>query len=114
MPLSEEEKRILDEIERNLEREDPRLAKEVGETTIYRHALGSLRWSVVLIVAGLAVILGTLRIHYLLALGGVALMVIGGLGVERNLSVMGRAGLQQMSSAIRSASQPPAKDETTD
>lgn len=104
MPLSDEEKRILDEIERNLQREDPRLAREVGERSIYRHALGSMRWMVLMLVMGMAVVVGTLRVHYLLALCGVALMIAGGLGVERNLSVMGRAGFRQLSDAIRQSS----------
>ncbi len=114
MPLSDEEKRILDEIERNLQREDPRLAREVGERSIYRHALGSMRWMVMMLILGLAIVVATLRVHYLLALCGVALMIAGGLGVERNLSLMGRAGFRHLSDAIRQSSTDRSDSEATD
>ncbi|MEM7339120.1 MAG: DUF3040 domain-containing protein [Actinomycetota bacterium] len=103
MPLSEDEQRILAEIEKNLHESDPRLAKEVGETTVYRHALGSLKWSVTGFVIGLVVMVSTLQIHFLLAFVGFLLMLISALGFERNLRMMGRAGLNQVSNAFRSA-----------
>ena len=103
MPLSEDEQRILDEIEKNLHESDPRLAKEVSETTVYRHALGSLKWSVLGFVAGLAVMIATLQIHFMLAFCGFLMMLASALGFERNLRLMGRAGIQQVSSAFRAA-----------
>lgn len=103
MPLSEDEQRILAEIEKNLHESDPRLAKEVGETTIYRHALGSLKWSVLGFIVGVSVMVATLQIHYLFAFGGFLIMLISALGFERNLRMMGRAGINQVSSAFRAA-----------
>lgn len=103
MPLSEDEQRILAEIEKSLHESDPRLAKEVGETTVYRHALGSLKWSVVGFVIGLAFMVATLQIHYLLAFCGFLVMLVSLLGLERNVRMMGRAGMNQVSSAFRAA-----------
>ena len=103
MPLSEDEQRILAEIEKSLHESDPRLAKEVGETTIYRHALGSLKWSVLGFIAGVAVMVATLQIHYMVAFCGFLMMLVSALGFERNLRVMGRAGINQVSSAFRAA-----------
>ena len=103
MPLSEDEQRILSEIEKHLEESDPRLAREVSETTVYRHALGSMKWSTALLVVGAAVMIGTLRIHFLVAFVGFLIMLVGALGFERNLRLMGRAGMTQVSSAIRAA-----------
>lgn len=103
MPLSEDEQRILAEIEKNLHESDPRLAKEVGETTVYRHALGSLKWSVLGFIVGVSVMVATLQIHYLFAFGGFLIMLISALGFERNLRMMGRAGINQVSSAFRAA-----------
>jgi len=116
MPLSENEQNILDEIERHLHQTDPDLVREVGETTVYGHALSSLRWSVVGLLAGLIVMLGTLQIHFLIAFGGFLLMLLSGMGLERNFRLMGRAGLNQVSSAIRanaapSQAEPEAADE---
>ena len=103
MPLSEDEQRILAEIERNLHESDPRLAKEVGETTVYRHALGSLKWSVLGFIIGVAVMVATLQIHFMIAFCGFLLMLLSALGFERNLRLMGRAGINQVSSAFRAA-----------
>jgi tetrahydromethanopterin S-methyltransferase subunit B len=103
MPLSEDEQRILDEIERSLHESDPRLAREVSEKTIYRHALGSLKWSVLGFVIGLALMVATLPVHFMLAFAGFLVMMISALGFERNLRVMGRAGIQQVSTAFRTA-----------
>ena len=51
MPLSEEEQRILSEIESQLRASDPDLARQVGSTTIYSHALRQLRWGIVGFIA---------------------------------------------------------------
>ncbi len=103
MPLSEDEQRILAEIEKNLHESDPRLAREVSETTIYRHALGSLKWSVLGMVLGVVVMVATLQIHYLVAFGGFLLALVSAIGLERNLRLMGRAGVDQFSRAFRAA-----------
>ncbi len=103
MPLSEDEQRILAEIEKSLHESDPRLAKEVGETTVYRHALGSLKWSVLGFLVGVAAMIATLQIHFMLAFCGFLMMLLSALGFERNLRLMGRAGLNQVSSAFRAA-----------
>lgn len=103
MPLSENEQKILAEIEKHLHESDPRLAREVSETTVYRHALGSLRWTVTGFVVGLALMVALLQVHYLFAFLGFLLMLVCALGFERNVRLMGRAGIQQVSTAFRSA-----------
>lgn len=103
MPLSENEQRILDEIERNLHETDPRLAKEVSETTVYRHAIGSLKWTVVGFIVGLVIMVSTLQIHFLLAFAGFFVMLVSALGLERNLRMMSRAGINKVSDAIKTA-----------
>ncbi len=103
MPLSEDERRILAEIERQLEQSDPGLVREVAQTTVYRHALGSIKWSVLGFVAGVAVMVGTLQIHFALAFCGFLLMLVSALRFERDLRRMGRAGLASVSSSLRNA-----------
>ncbi len=103
MPLSEDEQRILAEIEKNLHESDPRLAREVSETTVYRHALGSLKWSVMGAVLGIVVMIATLQIHFLLAFCGFLLMLASAIGFERNLRLMGKAGVDHFSRAFRAA-----------
>lgn len=103
MPLSENEQRILDEIERHLHETDPRLAREVSETTVYRHAIGSLKWTIIGVVVGLVIMVSTLQTHYVLAFAGFLVMLASALGLERNLRMMSRAGLNKVSDAIKTA-----------
>lgn len=103
MPLSDNEQNILDEIERHLHASDPQLAREVSETTVYRHALGSLKWLVVAFILGVVVMVAGLTAHYLVGFFGFLLMLFAALGFERNLRMMGRASLQSVSSAFRAA-----------
>lgn len=103
MPLSENEQKILLEIEKHLQESDPRLAREVGETTIYRHAMGSVRWSVFGFIVGLGLMISTLQIHFAFAFVGFLIMFLSALALERNLRMMGKAGMDQVTSAIRAA-----------
>ena len=59
MPLSEDEQRILQEIEANLTASDPRLVQQVSETTLYRHATRAIKWAVFGFVAGLVLLVFT-------------------------------------------------------
>ena len=67
MPLSEDEKRILSEIETQLRETDPDLADQVSKTTVYRDAFGKLRWAIVAFVLCLAASVLLLSVNYLLA-----------------------------------------------
>jgi hypothetical protein len=44
-PLSEHEQRILEDIERSLQQEDPRLAQTVSDTSLYTHLAKRIRWA---------------------------------------------------------------------
>ena len=65
VPLSEDEQRILSEIEQQLYESDPELAREVGSTTVYTHASRNLRWAVVGFIIGLAVMVLTLSLIHI-------------------------------------------------
>ena len=103
MPLSDNEQNILNEIERQLVESDPRLAREVSETTVYRHALGSMKWIGVAFAVGLIVMVAGLTVHFMVGFLGFMLMLVAALGFERNLRLMGRAGLQSVSTAFKAA-----------
>ena len=101
MPLSEDEQRILSEIESQLRESDPDLAHQVSSTTVYTDAFGKLRWTIVgFIVALLASVL-LLSVSYLLAFVGFLGMFACALYIERNLRRVGRAGMQEATQAIR-------------
>lgn len=103
MPLSEEEQRIIDEIELQLRASDPELVREVGSTTIYRHAGRNLKWSGLGFVAGVAFMIATLAVSPLLAFAGFLAMLGAAILFERNLRKMGRAGWHQWSETVRSS-----------
>ncbi len=102
MPLSDNEQKILLEIEKHLHESDPHLSK-VGEATIYRQVMGSARWNVLGFLVGLGLMVGTLQIHFMLAFGGFLVMLLSALALERNMRLMGRAGVNQVASAFRAA-----------
>ena len=59
MPLSEDEQRILREIEENLSATDPKLVQQVSDTTLYRHSARVIKWAVVGFIAGLLLMIFT-------------------------------------------------------
>jgi hypothetical protein len=103
VPLSEDEQRILSEIEQQLYQSDPALARDIADTTIYSHAYRNLKWSLLGFVAGLVALILTLGTSYLLAFGGFLIMLVSALAVERNARRLGKAGMQQMTQSMKAA-----------
>ena len=100
MPLSEDEERILKDIEREFYENDPAFAREVGETTLYRHAWRNIKLSLVGFVVGLAALVVALPVWYF-AFGGFLIMLACALVIERNARKMGRAGLESVTKTIK-------------
>ncbi|HET6774089.1 MAG TPA: DUF3040 domain-containing protein [Acidimicrobiales bacterium] len=101
MPLSEDEERILQEIAQRFYEDDPTFAREVSETTLYRHTVRRMKWSVVGLVAGAVFLVASLSTSYQLSFAGFLLMLVCALVFERNLRKLGRAGLDQLSRTVR-------------
>ena len=102
MPLSEDEQRILSEIEQQLYKTDPALAREVSETTIYRHAFRNMKWAALGFVSGVILMILLLSTSYLLSFGGFLLMLVSLLYFEHNARRLGRAGLEHVTQTMRS------------
>ena len=102
VPLSEDEQRILSEIEAKLYETDPSLAKEVGSTTVYTAGLRSLRWAILGFLAGLVGMIATLSISYWFAFVGFLVMLGSALVIERSLRGLGRVGMDQLTQSLRS------------
>jgi Protein of unknown function (DUF3040) len=78
MPLNEREERILEEIERNLYAEDPKLAQTVAKTSLGARTKRRTRFAAVGFVIGLIIMLGTFtRLWYLAGLGFILMVVSG-------------------------------------
>lgn len=104
MPLSEDEQRILSEIEAKLYETDPSLSKEVGSTTVYTAGLRSVRVATVGFIAGLLVMIFMLSISYWFAFVGFLIMLGTALVIERNARSLGRVGLDQLTQSIKASS----------
>jgi hypothetical protein len=102
VPLSEDEQRILHEIEQQFYETDPDLARTVGSTSVYRHYLRSLKWASLAFVLGIVVLVYTLIAYgYLAAFVGFLIMLGSALWFERSARKLGRAGLQQVTASMR-------------
>ena len=97
MPLSEDEQRILNEIEENLSATDPKLVQQVSDTTLYRHAA-----RVVGFIAGLLLMIFTFTTTLILGILGFVVMLGCALAIEHNVRKLGRAGFESLTSSMRS------------
>jgi len=104
MPLSEDEQRILSQIEQQLHETDPALAKEVATTTVYTHSARNIKWSILGFIVGLVTIVLTLSVSFWLAFIGFVMMLAAALLFEQNLRRLGRAGMNQLSMNVQSGS----------
>jgi Protein of unknown function (DUF3040) len=93
MPLTPHEQRILEEIERRLAEEDPRLVESVSKATVAAHALRRIRWALAGFVVGF-VLLVLFVASIWFAVGGFALMLASGLVIYHYLKRMGRDQLR--------------------
>lgn len=100
MPLSDHEQRILEEIEKRLQEEDPRLADTVGRTSPHSHAVRRVRWGAVLFVGGFVMLL-LFAVSVWVAIAGFAVMLGAALYVYRNLRGLGLEHIQDAGQAGR-------------
>ena len=100
MPLSEDEQRILSEIERSFYENDPAFARQVSSTTVYSHARRNLKWATAGFVAGLAVMVVSFASSLLLGVAGFGVMLASAVWFERNLRRMGKAGWKSVSKSM--------------
>jgi uncharacterized membrane protein len=104
VPLSEEEQKILHEIEQQLYESDHAFADKVRSTTLFRHAGRNLKWSALGFVAGLALLISSFASSVALGFGGFLVMLASAFVFERNLRKMGKAGWQQVTESVRAGS----------
>ena len=76
MPLDDREQRILEEIERQFYQDDPKLAETVRDARLASVTGARLKWAVLGLVVGFALMVGFFTRVTLVALVGFALMVV--------------------------------------
>jgi len=99
MPLSENEQRILQEIEQDFYESDPEFAREVGETTLYRHSWRTIKWALFGVAIGVGLLIAALSVHFVLSFLFGSVIII-----ERSARKLGRAGLAQVTGNMRATS----------
>jgi hypothetical protein len=93
--LSDDEQRILREIEDQL-KSDEKFASAVSSSGLYRHSARKVWWLMVGMVVSLFAVVVALQIHYLLAFAAFVVMLGCALMIERQLRLIGRAGVQDL------------------
>lgn len=103
MPLSEDEQRILHQIEQQFYEHDPVLAGELENTSLWRHAFRQLKMAVALFFAGLAGLVVALATNtsFVVAFVGFIVMLVAALWFERTTRRLGRAGWHFVSGSMR-------------
>jgi hypothetical protein len=93
LPLTPHEQRILEEIEKRLAEEDPRLVESVERATVTSHALRRIRWGIAGFVLGF-ILLMLFTVNLWVGVAGFAVMLVSGLTVYTYLKRMGREQLR--------------------
>jgi hypothetical protein len=102
VPLSEDEQRILHEIERRFYEHDPEYAKTIESTTLYRSLGRNCKWAALGFLAGLIILMVSFASNEVLGVFGFVVMLASALWFTQNLRKMGRAGWQQMTESLHS------------
>lgn len=100
MPLSEHEQQILEEIEKRLAEEDPRLVEAVSRTSLYTHLARRIRWSSLAFLVGF-VMLMLFPISLWIAAAGFGVMLVSSLLIYRYLKQLGRDQVRAMQQSGR-------------
>ncbi len=105
MPLSEDEQRILQQIEQQFHVTDPEFAGEIEKHTVYRHYLRLLKWAGVAFVACVVVLVVALATETTFVVAFVAFLGMLGcaLWFERSLRKLGKAGIDQLTQSMRAS-----------
>lgn len=93
--LSDDEQRILREIEDQL-RSDEKFASAVSSSGLYRHSARRVWWASLGLLVSLVAVVAGLQVHYLVAFAGFIGMLACALAVERQMRLIGRAGVQDL------------------
>lgn len=101
MPLSEEEQRILQEMEQKLYADDRALADRIAHRHGHGHAGRACRWAALCFLAGFALLVLTFRSSLVLGTAGFVVMLFSALLFERNLRQLDEPLFGGFSRALR-------------
>lgn len=96
MPLSENEEKILADIEANIRRSDPGLAQHVEQNTIYRHSGRRILFSVLGLLAFLAIIIISFTKAWYISFIAFGVMVVIGISLVDHVVKISKAGVDDV------------------
>jgi hypothetical protein len=103
MPLSDEEQKILREIEAQLNATDPALVEQVSRNTLYRHSARVIKWAALGLLCGLVLLVLTFASSVWAGVVGFGVMLACALVIERHARKLGRAGLDTLTGGWRAS-----------
>ena len=113
MPLSENEQRLLDQIERALYAEDPKFASTVRTSDLKTHLLRRIRRAAALLTVGLiTLVVGVAASLVAVGVAGFVVMLVAGLVIARSLTRMSGREVSGLRST-RSRSSSPRRSRKT-
>lgn len=102
MPLSENELRVLSEIEKSFYEHDSAFADRMRSETVYKHSGRNLKWASVGFVVGFAFTVATFTYSVAFGLIGFLVMLGSAIVFDRNLRRMGKASWHEINSSVSS------------
>ena len=104
VPLSEEEQRILQEMERRLREHDRAFVERVSHGSSRLQPSGPLRWAVVGFLAGTVLLVGTFRTSLALGICGVLIMLVSALAFAQHVGATTKASRSAGATGVPPAS----------
>jgi hypothetical protein len=101
VPLSENEQRILQDIERSFYENDPGFARTVSNTTLYRHAGRNCKWAVAGFVVSLIVLVVAFTRQPIVGFVAFVGMLASAVVFVQNIRRIGAAGLRDVADSDR-------------
>jgi Protein of unknown function (DUF3040) len=101
VPLSEDEQRILQEIEQRFYAHDPDSARRFSSTTLTKYLARNCKWAAVTFLVGFVVLVVSFATSLFLGLFGFVIMLTGAVFFIKNLRRMGQHGWQQLGQSLR-------------
>lgn len=103
VPLSEDEQRILQEIEQQFYADDPRLAVDMGGHSLYTDSIRQMKRAGLVFLVGVVVLVVALATatSFMVSFAGFLVMLAAALWFERSLRRLGRAGMARLTESFR-------------
>ena len=101
MPLSEDEQRILSEIERSFYEHDPAFARKASSATLTRRASRNCKLAAAAFLLGLVILLMTFARTLVLGAFGFFVMLAAAFVFVTNLRKLSGPGLQSVAQSVR-------------